>query len=115
MNNLNQIIIEGKIAMKLKLNQSSTVPVCSMVISYERSYKNNIGEFAKETSDFEIIIYGSMGEFVFKQFKSGDEIRCIGRLKQNKWIDENEEKHSAINIIAEHIEKLGARNEQKTS
>lgn len=107
MNQLNQIIIEGKVATEPKLNQSITTTVCSVVISTERTYKNSIGKFEKVTSEFEIISYGSLAEMITKKVKVGDEIRCIGRLKLNKWTDSNGKKHSSIGIVAEFLEKKG--------
>lgn len=106
MNNLNQIIIEGKIAEKPNYQTAiNGTKTCLLEISVERNYKNSSGEMSKEIDDFEIIAYGMIADFS-KNFQIGDNIRVIGRLKQNKWTDSDGKKHSAINIFAEHIEKV---------
>ena len=38
--------------------------------------------------------------------KKGDEIRIVGRMKQNLWKDENGKSHSSISIVAEHIDLI---------
>lgn len=106
MNNLNQIILEGKVAEKpdfqLALNGMKT---CSLAIASERNYySTSTGEMVKEVYNFKVMAYESLAD-ICKKYKIGEDIRLVGRLKQNKWTDSEGKKHSEVIIISEQIEK----------
>lgn len=106
MNNLNQIIIEGKIEEKPNYQTLlNGIKNCLFVISVERNYySTSIGEMVKEVYNFKVMSYGNLAD-ICKKYKIGEDIRLVGRLKQNKWTDSEGKKHSEVIIISEHIEK----------
>lgn len=108
MNNLNQIIIEGKVSEKPNY-KTENLKHCLFVISVEHNYKNSIGEITKEIDNFEIIAYASLAD-LSKNLVIGDTVRLVGRLRQKRWTDSNGKKYCGVYIVAEHIEKLGERN-----
>ena len=99
MNNLNSLIIEGKIE---EIQKRDTETVCK--IATERFYKNSSGYTIKETSIFECLFYGNLADFVNKNCDVGKGVKIAGRLKQESFINEMGKKESQTVIIPEHLE-----------
>ena len=59
----------------------------------------------KETvySFFDVQGYGKLAE-VLSQTKKGQGIHVVGRLKQERWQDQEGKFHSKVRVIAEHAE-----------
>lgn len=105
MNQLNQVIIEGNVVKepekKILKNGSA---FCSIPIAVNRTYKTKEGKFEKEVSFFDIDTFGKFAELCSTLCPKGRGIRVVGRLRQNRWADEDGKNHSKINVMAEHIE-----------
>lgn len=99
MNNINSLIIEGKIE---EIQKGETKTVCK--ISTERFFKNSSGYTVKETSIFECLFYGNLAELVNKKCDVGRCVRIVGRLRQDIFINEMGKKESQTVIISEHLE-----------
>lgn len=101
MNQINSLIIEG-IAENFKSNEKRA----EFQISVKRFYRNADGEKVEETSVFDCEAWGSLKDCLVRVFgeKSERPIRIVGRLKQNRWKDENGKCHSKAVIVCEHIE-----------
>ncbi len=105
MNNMNNLIIEGNVTEKPKLETSCDgTKFCSVNIAVFRTYKNSAGDFENEVSYFDIITYGKMAEICSNDCEKGRGIRVVGRLRQEKWTDDGGRKHSKVAIAAEHID-----------
>ena len=104
MNMLNSIILEGNITKAGPLEcQFTDVPQLSCTIAVERFYKGKSGDDITEVSEFDIIAYGHMAEYLNRHKEIGRGLRVVGRLKQIKWTDGDKE-CSRVVVIAEHIE-----------
>ncbi|WP_288983135.1 single-stranded DNA-binding protein [uncultured Treponema sp.] len=105
MNCMNNLIIEGNITEKPKLETlCNGTKLCSVNIAVSRTCKNSAGDFEEEVSYFDIITYGNMAEVCSANCEKGRGIRVVGRLRQEKWTDGNGKEHSKIVVVAEHIE-----------
>ena len=103
MNSLNSIIIEGNLTKDGELKNTS-FSVCSLSVAVNRSYKNKNDEWVDEVSFFDVECFGKMAEVAEKDAVKGRGVRIVGRLKQDRWTDENGKTFSKVKIIAEHIE-----------
>ena len=103
MNHLNSIIIEGNLTKDGEMKNTS-FSVFSLSVAVNRSYKNKDGEWVDEVSFFDVDCFGKMAEVAEKNAVKGRGIRVVGRLKQDRWADENGKTFSKVKIIAEHIE-----------
>lgn len=105
MNALNQIIIEGNLTRNPELKDlGNGGKVCTLPIAVNRTYKTADGSKADEVSYFEIDAYGNLADVCQKWCPKGRGVRVVGRLKQNRWTDDDGKSHSKIKVIAEHIE-----------
>ena len=101
MNLINSLIIEGT-AENFKSNEN----FAEFQISAKRFYRNANGENVEEASVFDCEAWGDLKDCLVRVFdkKSERPVRVVGRLKQNRWKDENGKCHSKIVVICEHIE-----------
>ena len=105
MNSLNQIILEGNVVRQPELRgTASGFTVCSFPIAVNRKVKAQDGQFQDEVSYFDIDTFGQLAENCSKWAPKGRGVRVVGRLKQNRWKDEEGKIHSRIKVIAEHVE-----------
>ncbi len=113
MNSLNQIILEGNVCRQPELKQSAAGNyVCVMPLAVNRSYKNAKGENTEEVSFFDVASFGKTAEVCSKYATIGRHIRVVGRLKQDRWKNQDGKSMSKVNIIAEHVELLNLPRKQ---
>jgi single-strand DNA-binding protein len=58
----------------------------------------------EEVSYFDVESWGKLAETVADTGHKGRGVRVVGRLKQNRWTDQEGRNQSRIVIVAEHIE-----------
>mgnify|MGYP002627478565 CR=1 FL=1 len=105
MNCLNQIILEGNVVRDVERKTlPSGATFCSMPIAVNRRYKTGDGAYADDVSYFDVDAFGNLAEACVKWCPKGRGIRVVGRLKQNRWKDEDGKNHSKVKIVAEHVE-----------
>ena len=105
MNMLNSIILEGDITKAGTLEcQFTGFPQATVTIAVERTYRGSKGNEVSEVSEFEVIAYGNVADFLAKKGVVGQGIRVVGRLKQSRWTDGDGKECSKVIVIAEHIE-----------
>ena len=104
MNQLNSIILEGNVVKKAEFSEpTSGFYVCRFPIAVNRKTKSPNGDSHEEVSYFDVETYGTMAEKCSKYCDKGKGVRVVGRLKQNRW-EENNVKRSKVFVIAEHVE-----------
>lgn len=105
MNQLNSLIIEGNVVKNGELTEPTKgFKVCVFPVAVNRFYKNKNGEGVSEVSYFDVQTYGKMAESCEKQAEKGRGIRVVGRLKQDRWKDNEGKSKSKVYVVAEHIE-----------
>ena len=104
MNSLNSILLEGNLVKDpVERRTSSDTIVCNFTIAVNRTYKKQ-DDYVKEVSYFDVETWSTLAEVCIKQLEKGRGVRVVGRLKQDRWIDDDENSLSRIKIIAEHVE-----------
>lgn len=91
MNDINQIILEGKC--------TGEKSVCNTAARFSVATLRN-----GETSEFIVHAFGGLARFTGENIKNGKRIRIVGRLCRNKWPDKTGKKKAETHIVAEHIE-----------
>lgn len=105
MNQMNQLIMEGRIVKMGELKQTPAGSgVLELTVANERHYKNANGEYTTEVSYMDTALFGRTAEFAVNKLKKGDGIRIVGRLKQDRWKNSEGKSMSRIKVIAEHID-----------
>jgi single-strand DNA-binding protein len=104
MNNLNSILIEGNLVRDAEYRTTSKgTPVCKFPIASNRFYKQE-GVMEKEVSFVDVESWGKLAESVNNLGRKGRGVRVVGRIKQERWQNNEGKAMSRIIIVAEHVE-----------
>jgi len=103
MNQYNLVVIEGNACRDAVIkNSGSGTVIGKLSIAVNRFYKSGEG-FEKEVSFFDVDCFGEVAKLCGEKVKKGDAIRITGRLKQNRWQQDGENR-TGIVVIAERVE-----------
>lgn len=104
MNSLNSILVEGNLTKDPVL---STTPkgtaVCNFSVASNRFYRSD-DELQKEVSFFDVEVWSRLAERCADELTKGRGVRVVGRLKQDRWQDQEGNPRSRVKIVAEHVE-----------
>ena len=104
MNNLNSILLEGNLTNDPVYNLSPKgTPICTFSIASNRYYKKD-EETVKDVDFFDIETWSKLADNCNNYLTKGRGVRVIGRLKQDRWINNNGDNRYKIKIVAEHVE-----------
>lgn len=106
MNAMNQIIIEGNVVRAPTFKETVTgKKVCTVPIAVNRLFKDNLGKDINEVGYYDIEAWGDkFSELILKFGLKGRGLRVVGRLKQDRWQDNDGKSHSKVYIVAEHVD-----------
>jgi single-strand DNA-binding protein len=76
--------------------------VASFGLAVNRRYQSN-GEWQEQTSFFDVVAWGTLGENVAASLNKGTRAVVYGRLEQRSWENQDGEKRTKIEVIADEI------------
>jgi single-strand DNA-binding protein len=79
------------------------VAACKFTVASNRFYKQE-EELQKEVSYFDVTTWTRLAEVCGEYLKKGRGVRVVGRLKQDRWTDQEGKGRSKVYIVAEHVE-----------
>jgi single-strand DNA-binding protein len=109
MNNLKSVVIEGNLVRDpvFKTTPKGT-PLCTFSLASNRYYKqfgeNGSSDMQEEVSFFDVTTWAKLAESCRDNGSKGRGVRVVGRLKQERWQDDEGKQHSKVSIVAEHVE-----------
>lgn len=104
MGNINSVIIEGNLTKAAELSRwGNGTPYCRFTIAHNQSYKDDAGNWVDIPSFFDCIMKGNYAEAMHKHLLKGRWVLVEGHLKQNKWKDNSDIKHFAVNIVVDNL------------
>ena len=114
MNNLNSVLIEGNLTHDPSL---TTLPsgknVCRFSIATNYYYRNKEKELISDVTYVNIDTWGGLAESCDKYLKKGRGVRVVGRLRQERWNDEEGRPREKYIIVAEHVEFQAKPSKQR--
>jgi single-strand DNA-binding protein len=103
MNTLNSILIEGNLVRNVEPKQTSKgTLVCQMALASNRFYYKD-EETKQEVSFFDVEVWDKEAMKV-QELEKGRGLRVMGRLKQDRWIDQEGKTRSKVKIVGERVE-----------
>ena len=104
MNSLNSILIEGHLTRDpVSATTPKGTPVCNFSVATNRYYRAD-EEMQHEVSYFDVETWSRLAERCADQLEKGRGVRVVGRLKQDRWEDNDGNPRSRVKIVAEHVE-----------
>ena len=114
MNQLNSLILEGNVCKEPEIKEiNGEKNLATFSIAVNRYYKKADGDFEQEVSYFDIEAWGTnYVKLISEKAEKGSGVRIVGRLKQNRWQDQNGKWQSRVFVVAEHV-SFGQRSKRK--
>lgn len=78
-------------------------PICSFTVASNRYYRTGTDK-QNEVSYFDVEAWSGLAERCAGNLDKGRGVRVVGRLKQDRWTDDEGKSKSHIKIVAEHVE-----------
>ena len=104
MSNINSVILEGNLTKSAELGHwSNGTAYCRFTVANNESYKDDAGNWVDIPSFFDCVMKGNYAEAMHKHLLKGRRVTVQGRLKQNKWKDENGNNHFAVIIKVDEL------------
>jgi len=99
----NSVTLVGNVTRDPELRYTSGGRgVASFGLAVNRRYQSN-GEWQEQTSFFDIVAWGTLGENVAASLNKGTRAVVYGRLEQRSWDTQDGEKRTKIEVIADEI------------
>lgn len=112
---LNKVLIIGRVGRDPEMRYTpSGRPVTTFSVGTSRTWNTADGEKRTETEWFNVVAWSSLAE-ICKQYLAKDRLVYIeGRLQTRHWEDQEGNKHSATEIVANEMIMLDERRESNT-
>lgn len=106
MSNVNSVTVSGNLTRDIELIKTANDFVIGKAsIAVERSKKDG-DDWVKETSFFDVTLFGGSAEFAARKLRKGDLVTIQGRLEQQTW-EKDGDKRSKVVIIATAVDSSG--------
>lgn len=107
---MNKVVLIGNLTRKPELVEINESKLTRISMAVNENYFNSQGE--KPTSFFNIIAWGKLGENCVKYLDKGSKICVEGKLQNRKYEKDGETKY-VFEIVAEEIEYLSVKRDNK--
>lgn len=102
---MNVVALIGRLTADPELRYTpSGVAVTTFTIAVDRRFKNESGE--KQTDFFDVVAWRQRAEFASNYLGKGQRIAVQGSLQQRSWVQQDGQKRSKIEVVAENIQGL---------
>lgn len=106
---MNKVFLIGNITRDPELTETSGgVSVCHFAIAVNRSYTSSDGE--RQTDFFNVTAWRGLAENIARYTKKGTKVAVSGSVQIRNYEDNNGNKRTAVDVIAQDVEFLTQRN-----
>lgn len=110
---LNKVMIIGRLGRDPEMRYTpSGRPVTTFSVASSRSWTTSEGERKTETEWFNIVAWGNLAEICNQFLTKGQQVYIEGRLQSRRWENEEGEKQTTIEIVANEMIMLGGRRKR---
>ena len=100
-----QVVIEGNLTHDPEIREiPNGTKTCRFAIASNRYYRNAERDLINEVSYVTVDTWGRLAESCNKYLEKGRGVRVVGRLRQDRWQDDDEQFHERFVVVAEHVE-----------
>ncbi len=102
---MNVVALIGRVVADPELRYTpSGMAVTTLRLAVDRRFKSQSGE--KETDFFDVIAWKQSAEFAANYLTKGRLVAVQGRLQQRSWVQQDGQKRSKIEVVAENLQGL---------
>ncbi len=108
---LNKVMIIGDLGRDPEMKYTSSgKSITTFSVATNRSWVTSSGDRKTETEWFRVVAWGSLAEICYKHLSKSQKVYIEGRLQTHTWEDENNNKHSNVEIVAKEMIILNRKN-----
>jgi len=113
---LNKVMIIGNLGRDPEMRYTpSGKPVTTFSVATSRTWNTSEGEKREETEWFNVVAWSSLAEICKQYLTKGQQVYIEGRLQTRHWDDQEGNKHTSIEIVANEMIILSERRESTES
>jgi single-strand DNA-binding protein len=109
---LNKVMIIGNLGRDPEMRYTpSGKPVTTFSVATSRTWSTSDGEKREETEWFNVVAWSSLAEICKQYLTKGQQVYIEGRLQTRHWDDQEGNKHTSVEIVANEMIILSERRE----
>ena len=109
---LNKVMIIGNLGRDPEMRYTpSGRPVTTFSVATSRAWNTSEGEKHVETEWFNVVAWSNLAEICKQFLTKGQQVYIEGRLQTRHWDDQEGNKHTSVEIVANEMIILGERRE----
>ncbi len=110
--NINRVVLTGNLTRDPELRSTpGGTSVCSLRLASNTRRKDGAsGEWVDKPNYFSVTVWGAQGENCSRFLTKGRGVCIDGRLEWREWQDQSGNKREAVEIVADSVQFLGARD-----
>ena len=106
---MNKVFLIGNLTRDPELTETAGgVSVCHFSIAVNRSYTSSDGE--RQTDFFNVTAWRGLADTISRFCKKGSKVAVSGSIQLRNYEDNNGQKRTAVDIIAQDVEFLNSKN-----
>ena len=112
----NKIVILGNLTRDIEMKfTSSGLAVANTAIASTKKFKAQDGTQKEEVMFVNITFFGRIAEIAQQYLRKGSKVLVEGRLKFDKWTDQNGQKHSKHSVSVETMQMLDTKGSNQST
>ncbi len=113
MASLNKVMLIGNVGRDAELRYlSSGTAQAQFSLAVNRNFRGPDGNWQEETEWFNIVVWRDLAERISQNVTKGKQVYIEGRLQTRSWDDDQGQKHSRTEVIANSVLMLGPRDRE---
>lgn len=106
MTSLNHVVLIGNLTRDAEIKYASSgYPITRLSLAVSNRVRKD-NAWTEETSFFDLVLFGKLGETLQKYLVKGKQIGIQGQLRQNRWEHEGQTR-SKVEIVVNDLQLLG--------
>lgn len=116
MASFNKVILMGNLVADPEMRVTpGGMSICKFTLAVNRQFTTKEGEQREEVAYVDVDAFGRSAEVISKYLNKGSPILVEGRLRQDKWENQQGEKRSKLMVVCETFKFVGGRDEGASS
>ncbi len=112
---LNKVLLIGRVGNNPQVRTVGDQKVASFSLATSEKYKGKDGNLVESTEWHNISIWGKQAEFVEKYVTSGCQLYVEGKIKTEKYTDNNGVEKYSTKIAANTLQLLGSKGDNQSA
>ncbi|WP_192485259.1 MULTISPECIES: single-stranded DNA-binding protein [Cysteiniphilum] len=110
---VNKVILLGRLGADPEVRyMPSGMSVANLRLATNDGYKDRqTGQFVENTEWHRVVVFGKQAETIAQYTQKGSLLYIEGRIRTNKWQDQNGQERYTTEIVANEMQLMGGRND----